>query len=135
MERVGAARLAGAIKMTKSTTGQGADAAQDTATKMAEKMTEQMKAAGDTLRKSGERMAETGTELGMRLLDQAEANTREAFAAMRAAAHAKDAAEVMRIQSDYLRDQGNRAMEQAREIGSLITSYGREAIERITKKD
>lgn len=120
--------------MTKSTTAQGADAAQ-TAANVTEKMTEQMKAAGDSLRKSGERMAETGTELGMRLLDQAEANTREAFAAMRAAAHAKDASEVMRIQSDYLRDQSNRAIEQAREIGTLITSYGREAIDRMTKKD
>lgn len=115
------------------------DSANDDAAKAAQtttdKMSEQMKAAGDTMRKSGERIAETGTELGMRLLDQAEANTREAFAAMRAAAHARDLSEVMRIQSDYLREQSNRAVEQAREIGDLITSYGRETIERMTHKE
>lgn len=121
--------------MTESTIPNAAGAAQQASEKITENMTEQMKAAGDTMRKSGERIAETGTELGMRLLDQAEANTREAFAAMRAAAHARDVAEVMRIQGDYMRDQSSRAIEQAREIGTLITTYGRETIERMTKKD
>ncbi|MBA3880692.1 MAG: phasin [Sphingobium sp.] len=102
---------------------------------MANKMSDQFKVVGDTMRKSGERIAETGTELGMRLLDQAEANTREAFAAMRAAAHARDVSEVMRIQSDYLREQSNRAMEQAREIGELITRYGRDTIGQMTNRD
>lgn len=120
--------------MSDSANDGTASTAHTTTDRITEKMTDQIKAAGDTMRKSGERIAETGTELGMRLLDQAEANTREAFAAMRAAAHAKDVAEVMRIQSDYLRDQSNRAMEQAREIGELITSYGRDTIGQMTNK-
>lgn len=121
--------------MTESTIHDAANTAQHGAENIADKMAEQVKAAGDTMRKSGERIAETGTELGMRLLDQAEANTREAFAAMRAAAHARDVAEVMRIQGDYMRNQSSRAIEQAREIGTLITNYGRETIERMTTKD
>lgn len=120
--------------MTDSTTNDATNTAKQATEDMASKMTDQIKAAGDTIRKSGERIAETGTELGMRLLDQAEANTREAFAAMRAAAHAKDVTEVMRIQSDYLRDQSKRAMDQAREIGELITSYGRDTIGQMTSK-
>lgn len=121
--------------MSESTIHDAANAAQQASENIVGKMTEQAKAAGETMRKSGERIAETGTELGMRLLDQAEANTREAFAAMRAAAHAKDVAEVMRIQGDYMRSQSTRAIDQAREIGTLITNYGRETIERMTTKD
>ena len=100
----------------------------------AQEITDRMKAAGEKMRASGEKMAESGSALGMKLLDQAEHNTREAFAAMRAAAGAKDAGEVMRIQSDYLRDQGGRAMTQAREIGEMIASFGRAAIGGMTGK-
>ncbi len=104
----------------------------------AKKVTGQAKEAvekmGDQMRASAERMTATGTELGMRLLDQAEENTRQAFAAMRAAAQARDVSEVMRIQSDFLREQSSRAMAQATEIGELITSYGRDAIGQMTGK-
>lgn len=107
----------------------------DTATTVADAMGEQMKAAGETLRKSGERMAETGAELGMRMLDQAEANTREAFAAMRAAAQARDFSSVMKVQADFIREQNNRVVSQVREIGEMIASFGREAIDQASKKD
>ena len=55
--------------------------------------------------------------------------TQEAFAAMRAAAQAKDLSEVMKIQGDYLREQGRRSMDQAREIGELIMRFGRDAVQ------
>lgn len=112
-----------------------ADKKTETAATVADAMGEQMKAAGETLRKSGERMAETGAELGMRLLDQAEANTREAFVAMRAAAQARDFSAVMKVQADFIREQGNRAMTQAREIGEMISSFGRDVINQAAKKD
>lgn len=84
--------------------------------------------AGEAMRASGERIAQNGSALGSTIIDQAEANAREAFAALRSAARARDLTEVMRIQGDYLRQQGQRSMEQAREIGQLIMQFGREAI-------
>ncbi len=68
------------------------------------------------------------SQIGLTVLSQAEANTQEAFRAMRAAAAASDVNEVMRIQSDYIREQGNRSMAQAREIGDLIAQFGRAAM-------
>jgi hypothetical protein len=62
------------------------------------------------------------------MIDQAEQNAREAFAAMREAAEAKDISQVMKIQGDYLREQGTRSMSQAREIGELIMQFGRDAV-------
>ncbi|MBW6525476.1 phasin family protein [Sphingomonas sp. RHCKR7] len=84
--------------------------------------------AGEAMRASGERIAQNGSALGSTIIDQAEANAREAFAALRSAAGARDLTEVMRIQGEYLRKQGQRSMEQAREIGQLIMQFGREAI-------
>jgi hypothetical protein len=84
--------------------------------------------AGEAMRASGERIAQNGSALGSTIIDQAEANAREAFAALRSAAGARDLTEVMRIQGEYLRQQGQRSMEQAREIGQLIMQFGREAI-------
>ncbi|MBY9062234.1 phasin family protein [Sphingomonas yunnanensis] len=85
--------------------------------------------AGEAMRASGERIAQNGSALGSTIIDQAEANAREAFAALRSAAGARDLTEVMRIQGEYLREQGQRSMEQAREIGQLIMQFGREAIQ------
>ena len=35
--------------------------------------------------------------------------------------------EVMKIQGDYLREQGSRSMAQAKEIGELIMQFGRDS--------
>ena len=98
-------------------------------------LTDRVKAAGEKMRASGEKMAESGTQLGMKMLDQAEQNTREAFNAMRAAAKARDLSEVMHVQGEYLREQGNRSMAQAREIAEMIASFGRETIGKMTGRD
>jgi len=101
----------------------------------AQDMTDRVKAAGEKMRASGEKFAERGSELGMKLLDQAEQNTREAFNAMRAAAKSRDVSEVMHVQGEYLREQGARSMAQAREIAEMIANFGREAIGRMTGRD
>lgn len=88
--------------------------------------------AGEAMRASGRRAAEGGTTISMKLIDQAESNAREAFAAMRAAAAAKDPSEIMRIQGEYLREQTSRAMAQAREISDLIVQFGKEAAAPLT---
>lgn len=100
-----------------------------------EGMTERVQAAGAKMRAGGEKIAETGTQLGMKMLDQAEQNTREAFNAMREAAKARDLSEVMHVQGEYLREQGSRSMAQAREIGEMIANFGRDAIGKMTGKD
>ncbi|MEH3036842.1 MAG: phasin family protein [Sphingomonas adhaesiva] len=84
--------------------------------------------AGETMQASGRRMVENSSTIGVAIIDQAQANAQEAFAAMRAAAQAKDLSEVMQIQGDFLRQQGKRSMDQAREIGELIMRFGRDAV-------
>ncbi len=84
--------------------------------------------AREAVRASGEKLAEGGSAMGVKIIDQAEANLREAFAALRAAAQAKDLTDVMKIQGDYLREQGARSMTHAREIGELIMNIGKEAV-------
>jgi len=86
-----------------------------------------MTRAGEAMKASGEKAAEGSAQVGLKVLDQAEQNAREAFAAMRAAASAKDLSQVMKIQGDYLRDQSNRNLAQAKEIGEMILRFGRES--------
>jgi phasin family protein len=90
--------------------------------------TDRMKGAGEAMQASGQKMAEGGSAVTMKMLDQAETNAREAFAAMREAASARDLSEVMRIQTEFMREQGNRSMSQAREIGEMIVQFGRDSI-------
>ena len=86
------------------------------------------KRAGEAMQESGRKMAENGSTIGAKMIDQAEQNAREAFAAMREAASAKDLSDVMKIQGDFLRMQSERSMSQAREIGELIMRFGRDAV-------
>ena len=89
---------------------------------------DRVKGAGEAMQASGQKIAEGGSAVTLKMLDQAEANAREAFAAMRAAAAANDLSDVMRIQTEFLREQGNRSMSQAREISEMIVQFGRDAI-------
>ena len=84
--------------------------------------------AGEAMRASGQKAADNSAEIGLKIIEQAERNSHEAFEAMRAAAKASDVSDVLRIQGDYLRQQGQRAMEQAREIGEMILRFGRDAV-------
>jgi len=84
--------------------------------------------AGEAMRASGQKIADHSSSLGVAMIDQAQANAEQAFAAMRAAAQAKDLGDVIRIQGDYLREQSQRSMNQAREIGELIMKFGRDAV-------
>lgn len=111
-----------------STAGQTANAAGQATQSLGDRARE----AGDRMKQGGERLAQGGQDLGLKLLDQAETNTREAFRAMREAAQAKDLSDVMRIQGDYLREAGSRSVAQAREIGEMIASFGRETMGQFT---
>lgn len=93
-----------------------------------EKVADPARRAGAAMKASGEKVSEGNKAVSLRLIDQAEQNMREAFTAMRAAAGAGDLSEVMKIQGEYMREQSQRNMTQAREIGELILRFGREAV-------
>jgi len=133
-------RIDQAANATKSATDQAANAARDATDRLREgaekaretfqdKVVDPARRAGEAMKASGQKMAEGGSTIGTRMIDQAETNAHEAFAAMRRAASAKDVSEVMKIQGDYLREQGTRSMAQAREIGELIMQFGRDAVQ------
>ena len=93
-----------------------------------ERIVEPAQRAGEAIRQGGQKIAENNQQIGVKMIDQAEQNTAQAFAAMRQAAQAKDLSDVMRIQGEYLREQSQRSMNQAREIGEMIVQFGRDAV-------
>lgn len=86
---------------------------------------EKLKAAGDAVKESASKVAENSAALSRKVIDHAEENTRQAFAALRAAASAGGVTELMKVQADYVKDQGTRSMAQAKEVGELIMEFGR----------
>ena len=109
------------------TAANAASAGADRLNEMGQKMGEAGQKMNEKMNEAGRQLADNGSTIGIKMIEQAETNTREAFAAMRAAASAKDIGDVMRIQSEFLRDQGSRSMAQAREVGELIMQFGRDA--------
>ena len=106
-------------------------AGQDAADRMrdgAARATQAFTQAGAAMRQGGQKAMENGSQISLKMIDQAESNAREAFEAMRRAAQAKDLSEVMRVQGEYLRDQGSRSMAQARESSELIMQFGRDSV-------
>lgn len=89
---------------------------------------DKLKSAGEAMRNSGAKAAEGTAAVSLKLIDQAEENARQAFAALRQAAQATNLTDVMKVQSEYLREQSTRSMSQAREVGELIMRFGREAM-------
>ncbi len=128
-----------AANSTKSAADQAANFAKDAADRMRsageqartafqDRVAEPVRRAGEAIREGGQKVAENNQAVGLKMIDQAETNAHEAFAAMRKAAQASDLSTVMQIQGDYLREQSSRSMAQAREIGELIARFGRDAI-------
>lgn len=90
--------------------------------------TDRMRQAGEVVRDTGQKAMDNNQAIGLKMIDQAETNAREAFDAMRKAAQASDLQSVMQVQAEYMREQSSRSMAQAREIGELIARFGRDAI-------
>lgn len=104
------------------------DAGQQARDAFSDRVVEPAKRAGEALRQGGQQIAANNQQIGVKMIDQAEQNAHEAFAAMRKAAQASDLSGVMQVQGDYLREQSQRSMAQAREIGELIVKFGRDAV-------
>ena len=121
----------------KSKRAKGATAAARSLTMsdMRDKIVEPLKAAGEQIKAAGQQVAETTSTLNAKIIDHAEANVREAFAALRAAATSKSLTDVMTAQTTYVREQGERGMAQVKEIGEIIANFGREAMKSVTGKE
>lgn len=96
--------------------------------KPAEKVASAAKKAGQTLRESATTAMKNTAKLNGKVIDHAEANAKEAFSAMRKAAGAGSVQDVVKIQSQFVREQGARSAAQVREIGDMIASFGRDAL-------
>jgi phasin family protein len=112
----------------KPASGPRAASARKTVEGLGERVADTAKRVGKSLRDSSQTWVEGNAEIGLKMIDQAEQNVQQAFAAMRAAAKAKDISEVMKIHAEFVRDQGERSMAQARQIGELIVQVGRDSV-------
>jgi phasin family protein len=95
---------------------------------LGERVADTAKRVGKSLQASGQTWVEGKAEIGLKIIDQTEQNVQQAFAAMRAAAKAKDIAEVMKIQAEFVRQQGERSAAQAKQIGDMIVRVGRDSM-------
>ncbi|MFW2831615.1 phasin family protein [Sphingomonas sp. ID0503] len=91
--------------------------------------------AGDAIKKASSEATENSHQISLKLLEQAENNTRAVFATMREMAKVSNPAEAMKLQAEFVKEQGQRAMEHAKEIGDLLTGFGRKAMSGLTDKD
>lgn len=98
----------------------------------AETAAETARGAAQSAREAVSSAASQGSSFGLKMIEHAEANAREAFNAMRAAAKSRDVSEVLKVQGEYLREQGSRSLGQAREVGEMIAQFGRDAIAPLT---
>lgn len=93
-----------------------------------DRMIDPLRAGGEQLRAASEKFAENTSAVSLKMLDHAQKNATEAFNAMRAAAQASGITQLMEIQANFLREQAQRSMEQAREVGEMIAGFGRAVI-------
>ncbi|MFM9853672.1 MAG: phasin family protein [Sphingomonadaceae bacterium] len=96
--------------------------------KIIEQISEPVKKAGKAIKDGTAVAAKKSAEINVKVIDHAETNAREAFAAMRAAASADSVKTLVKIQTDFVKGQSKRSVDQAKEVGELIASFGREAM-------
>lgn len=98
------------------------------AAEVTEAVTAPIKKAGIAIRESAERVVQNSAAINAKVIDQAEANAKEAFAAMREAAGAKSVSDIAKIQAKFIKAQSERSMAHVREVGELIAKFGRDAV-------
>jgi phasin family protein len=94
----------------------------------AEKMAEPIRNASKTIRENAGKALNNTVAINTRVIDHAESNAREAFAAMRQVATAKTLQDVVKVQSAFVKQQSERSSAQVREVGEMIASFGRDAL-------
>ena len=93
----------------------------------AERIAEPIKKATQSMRDSASQAMANTAALNSKVIDHAETNAREAFAAMRKVAGAKSVQDVVKVQSEFVKQQGARSAAHVREVGEMIASFGRDA--------
>ena len=104
------------------------------AAKVLDSIKEPIKKAGKVIKETSATAVKNSAQINVKVIDHAESNAREAFAAMRAAATAGSVQNLVKIQSDFVKEQGKRSLEQAKEVGKLIARFGREAMDMVRGK-
>lgn len=100
----------------------------------AEKVAEPIQKAGKAIREGAGKAMENTKAINAKVIDHAEANAREAFATLRKVAGAKSVQEVIKAQSEFVKEQSARSTAHVREVGEMIASFGREALETMRGK-
>ena len=72
--------------------------------------------------------------INAKVIDHAETNAKEAFATLRKVANAKSVQDVIKAQGDFVKEQSARSAAHVREVGELIASFGRQALETMRGK-
>jgi phasin family protein len=98
------------------------------ATSAAEKIAEPIKKATTAVRASAGRAVANSVAINTKVIDHAEANAHEAFAAMRKVAGATSVQDVVKVQTEFVKQQGARSAAQVREVGDMIAAFGRDAL-------
>lgn len=93
----------------------------------AERIAEPIKKATQSMRDSATQAMANTAALNSKVIDHAETNAKEAFAALRKVAGAKSVQDVVKVQTEFVKQQGARSAAHVREVGELIASFGREA--------
>ncbi len=112
-----------------------ADAKKSKPAEAAGEDTSPMKKAGKAIRDGAEKIVANTSAINSKVIDQAETNAKEAFAAMRAAASAKSVNDIVKIQAKFVKEQGERSMTHVREVGEIIAQFGRDAVGQIRRKN
>jgi phasin family protein len=138
-----------AKKTTKIDITEKAEKAAKSAAKSATKAKNRVEAAvhdavedaGNAVEKAGKKIRETvehamhnAAALNARVIDHAEENAKEAFAALRKIATSKDVKDIVQVQADFVKQQSARSVAQVKEVGEMIASFGRTAVDAIRPK-
>ena len=107
----------------------------------AERVAEPVKKAGKVIREGAAQAMANTAAINAKVIDHAEANAREAFATMRKVANAKSVQDVIKAQAeqqarlaDIVKEQSARSAAHVREVGELIASFGRHALDTMRGK-
>lgn len=100
----------------------------------AEKVAEPIQKAGKVIRESAAHAMANTAAINSKVIDHAETNAKEAFAALRKVASAKSVQDVIKAQGAFVKEQSARSTAHVREVGELIASFGRQALETMRGK-
>ncbi len=101
---------------------------------VAERVAAPVKKAGKTIRDTATKAVANTIAINTTVINHAEANAHDAFAALRKVASARTIQDVVKVQTEFVKAQSVRSTAQVREVGEMIASFGRDAISMLRGK-